>query len=81
MFEAKFGPKMDPRGLRKRVRKTVGNIGGQRCLFKASGVAENEEKRSSAGKESILKGAARVAGKKANLTTTSNRIAESAFEE
>ena len=43
IFEVKIGPKMDPGGLRKRVRKTVGNRRGQKGLFKASGAAKNEE--------------------------------------
>ena len=37
IFEVKIGPQMDPGGLRKRVRQTVGNRKGQKCLLEASG--------------------------------------------
>ena len=37
IFEAKMAPKMDPGGLLKRVRKTVGNSSAQKGLLDASG--------------------------------------------
>ena len=40
IFEAKMAPKMDPGGLLKRVRKTVGNSSAQKGLLDASGAAK-----------------------------------------
>ena len=44
IFEAKIGPKMDPGGVRKRVRKTIGNRGGHKCLSEVSGAAKKRRK-------------------------------------
>ena len=40
LFEAKMAPKMDPGGLLKRVRKTVGNSSAQKGLLDASGAVK-----------------------------------------
>ena len=45
IFEAKMAPKMDPGGLLKRVRKTVGNSSAQKGLLDASGAAKQNENR------------------------------------
>ena len=45
IFEAKMAPKMDPGGLLKRVRKTVGNSSAQKGLLDASGAAKQSENR------------------------------------
>ena len=42
-FEAKMAPKMDPGGLLKRVRKTVGNSSAQKGLLDASGAVKKDE--------------------------------------
>ena len=38
-----MAPKMDPGGLLKRVRKTVGNSSAQKCLLDASGAVKKHE--------------------------------------
>ena len=40
-----MAPKMDPGGLLKRVRKTVGNSSAQKGLLDASGAAKQSENR------------------------------------
>ena len=43
LFEAKMAPKMDPGGLLKRVRKTVGNSSAQKGLLDVSGAVKKYE--------------------------------------
>ena len=54
-----MAPKMDPGGLLKRVRKTVGNSSAQKGLLDASGAAKQNENRilkSSAANPAFPKG-------------------------